>query len=570
MRTSRLLSVVFFTVIAIFACCLHVHSEVPDSPGIDAVLILDVSGSMLHSDPEYQCREAALAFVQELSTFGSSRAAVITFSDQLVLCTSLLELDTENGLAGINECLQAVSYTRGDTDIGLAVQKAGEILSQESGAGRSRCMLLLTDGEIDLPKAPDEQTAENDSLTKVLITVEDASLSGITMQTVMLDPSSTLDPTLCRYMADRTGGTCATVSNASDLPGLFRSAADYAKGQAMELEAAMTAQTEAETEQSAETELAAMEETEMETETEEQIPPAVLTTGTIDSPVILKGLFPDSCKASLDLSGLFRLEGAGFSPSASSYNYDAADDYHAENASLSGLRFTAYASDPSKLQCLVDGTELLIEGMSSGSSSVTVYAETTDELSYARSDSVRFEVSVRPVFPSVWIPALIAGAVAAAVLLLVLLLHLLRGRAYLCGTLQWHIKAEHEPVYGVPTPAAVHLEEYGRKVLLSEFVSDGLLEVKDLAKVILTGYRDGVRIRSRSAHILLTDPSNRPSRALLLTDSTQLRILFRTQQGTVTLSAHYISPYDSAETEYADASEERTRMLVPDDYRMAG
>ena len=533
--------------------CVRLSAGETPSAGIDAVLILDVSGSMMHSDPDYRCRDAAETFIQELSSLGSARVGIISFSDQLQLSTSLMDLDTPEGQSGITDLLDTLSYTRGDTDIGLAIRSAEELLMRESSPERARCMLLLTDGEIDLPRAEDEEAAENDSLAKALVTVEDAASSGITIHTVMLDPTGTLDPNLCRYMADRTGGSSVITVNAEDLPGLFRSVSGYARGQARDLAASLIPETEAETEPLEETE--AVTEEVPETETEPQ--PVILTTGSIDESVILKGLLPNMCSASLNLSELFR-----YSPDA---------DSSAE------MRFTAFSSDSSVLQCTVEGEKLLIKGTGAGSSAVTVYAESSDEFSknqlYAKSEPIRFDVTISPVFSSLKIPLLIGAGILAVTCILLLLLLLLshRGRN-LAGSLQWYVKAEDEKIYGVPSQTLAHLENYGKKVYLSELIDDDLLDEVNLRKVVLTGLRndDGIFIRCHTRDILLSDQSNTLSRSLYVTGETRFRILCQTGRGKISVIAQYLPYEEIGISEQADTSEERTRLLIPDEYRRAG
>ena len=199
MRQLRLSLVLFWSLLpALLICCVTYASE-PAPGGIDLVLVMDVSGSMMRSDPDYHCRQAALSLMEDLAENPASRMAVTAFSDQLVLSSSLISLDTPAGLSAISDCLHAVSYTRGDTDIGLAMQQAAQLLLQESGPDHARCILLLTDGEIDLPKAANEEAAENESLTKVLVAVEDSIDSDIVIHTVMLEAdllSSQLIPLL--------------------------------------------------------------------------------------------------------------------------------------------------------------------------------------------------------------------------------------------------------------------------------------------------------------------------------------------------------------------------------------
>ena len=583
MRHVRLFTVLFFCLF-IFLNAIPGFSAAADyesveaglgtSPGAgtDAVLVIDVSGSMMDSDPDYHCREAALSFVSELAASGNSRTAVITFSDQIVLASSLMDLDGEQGIQSVSDFLNAVTYTRGDTDIGLALQTARQLLSSESPSERSRCILLLTDGEIDLPRAADEETAENDSLAKALVAAEDSAQTDIVIHTVMLDPVGTLDPYLCRYIADKTGGSSVVTADASSLPDLFRTIAGYASARAAETAALLSQEAEAETEPARETE----EFTEPATETETEALPAIIASGSIDGPVVLKGLLPGMCRAKLDLSKIFQ-----YSPSGKPFLWsDVSDvslsdypsaypDFGDDNGS-SALLFSASSSDSSTLTCNIEENILHLAGAGKGSAEVTLRAKPADGGTYTDCGPIRFKVEVRPVFSSPWMIAAVCSIPAAVPLILFLVLHFGLSGSCLTGSLQWYVKSEGEKIYGVPSRTRADLDAYGRRITLADLIDDELLEDIRLDKVTITSTRSGVRMRSHTGNVLLSAPGTGPCSTLILDKDTDLKILCRTERGNVSVVAQYLLQDESDVYEYEDASEERTRMLIPDDRTMAG
>ena len=102
------------------------HTIAADGPVetcTDAVLVIDVSGSMKQSDPDYLCRSAALEFLEDLGSTSDSRAALITFSDALQDVVPLTKLDKMSDENEIYAKLNSFSYTSGDTDIGSAMER---------------------------------------------------------------------------------------------------------------------------------------------------------------------------------------------------------------------------------------------------------------------------------------------------------------------------------------------------------------------------------------------------------------------------------------------------------------
>ena len=503
-----------------------------DGSGTDAVLVIDVSGSMKNSDPDYLCRSAAENFIDELSFTPGSRAALITFSDTLQTVIPLTSLDNGPDREALVNEISSLSYTAGDTDIGTALEKAASFLADDNDS-RAKCIFLLTDGEIDLPAAPDEEAAEKESLTKALMTVEEAKADGIVIHTVALDLSGGMDKNLMHYLADSTGGTANLIDSASALDEVFRLLSLYAARQQP-----MSAETESEplTE--------AMTEEETETETEEQAAPMVFAIGSVDGPVRLKGLFPNLCSARLRLSDLFRLEGR------TSGLQDA-------------IRYTAYPDDNSLLKCTVEDDTLVITGLRNGAARVQVIAEPADTGSEMNQADLSFTVEVHALIPSLWYLAIIP----AAGLIIFLLIRVLSGRrgsaSQLSGSLQWFVRGENEKIFGMPGQTMADLSDYGSRVRLSELVSDELLAGVPLEKVIITPWEEGIAITSKNASCLIAASGCAPSRRLELTGSGRFKVFCETGRGKAAIIAMYASDSEyKAEPSFEDDSGERTRLLV--------
>ncbi len=461
--------------------------------GIDAVLVLDVSGSMKNSDPDCLCREAALEYVSRIAGYGHSRAAVITFSDQIQTRTQLTDLSTENGLDQVTRALNSMTYTSGDTDIGLAMSAALALLPAETDPRRSSAILLLTDGEIDLPMAADEAAAEEDSLKLALVSVEGAKESGCVIDSVMLDPSGTLDQHLCGYMAEQTGGSCTRAGEAAVLPDLFLSLSEEALLRAGQRESeegeppAGEVPEETETEMPASAALSGLSDPEQETEPETQTeaaPPSVFARNQNIDPVVLKGWLPGLCRGRLHLSDLFDTdsENGAASDGSSGGSWNTSE-------SAPSLRYTAYSSDPGLLSCELDGDLLTVSGIQNGECEVVISAElimdqtdngpddlhASEPSGQTASAQIRFPVRVQALIPSPLLLLIIPAALSAVLILLLIIRHL-AGSRYLSGTLQWYVRADGEKIYGMPSRAMAELSDYGKKVSLDHLVQDELLE----------------------------------------------------------------------------------------------
>lgn len=514
--------------------------------GTDAVLVIDVSGSMKRSDPDYLCKKAAMNFVDALSESPGSRAALITFSDSIQTIIPLTLLDSVSDENAVISELRSLTYTTGDTDIGTAMETAASLLTEEEN-DRAKSIFLLTDGEIDLPAAEDEEAAEKESLTRALMAVEEAKENDIVIHTVALDLSGSIDENLMNYMADSTGGTSSQVHNASALEDVFRRLSDFAARQSESM-----AETEAET-SSQETEEET--ETETETETEEMAVPIVYTIGSVDGPVRLDGLLPNLCTAKLRLSDLFATDGtiSGFSDS---------------------IRYTAYSDDNAVLSCSVEDDMLIITGLKNGTSRVQVIAEivnpgmdsyTALEDVFPVSEPARlsFSVEVHALIPSMLYLALIPASLG---LIAILIWFIRKGNdtsVPLSGTLQWYVRGENEKIYGMPGQTMADLKDYGSKVRLSELVQDDLLSGAPLDKVSISAVEDGILISSRSSSCLIAVAGGEPVRRLTMTHSGRFKVFCETGRGRAAVIAFYTSEAEyKPEPSIEDDSGERTRLLV--------
>ncbi len=498
------------------------------SAGTDAVLVIDVSGSMKQSDPEYFCRRAAMNFIDELSARPGSRAALVTFSDTIQKVIPLTGIDALSDDQELILELNRLSYTAGDTDIGSAMEKAVSLLTEDVENARARSIFLLTDGEIDLPAAPNEEAAEKESLTRALMAVEDAKEEGIVIHTVALDLSGHIDTNLLNYMADSTGGTSNVVNNASALNRVFRQLSEYAAKMLPETESFPEPETE-ETEEMT------------ETETEEQAVPVMLTIGSIDSPVRLDGLLPGLCSASVRLSDLFCLDGAagGFDDS---------------------IRYTAYPDDQSVLSCQVEGDMLLISGLKNGSTQMQVIAEPAF---YDGRADLSFLVEIDALIPSERYLILIPAALAVVVVIVLLIRRRRTPSCRLSGSLQWFVRGENEKIFGMPSQTMADLKDYGSSVRLSELIQDELLDGADLKKVVIRAQPDGILITSRSSSCMIAVPGSQPLSRIAMSRSGRFRVLCETAGGRAVVIAYYTArePYKT-EPSFEDDSEERTRLLV--------
>ncbi|MCD7820531.1 MAG: VWA domain-containing protein [Lachnospiraceae bacterium] len=213
-------------VIAFMAVCMLAMNGIcalaDDSSSMDVVLVIDLSGSMKHTDPDKVSLDGACLFIDMMESTGS-RAGVVAFSDELVQVYDLTEINSYADKEAIKNVISSLDFS-GDTDIGTAIEKAVEMLTTASDVGNKKSIIFFTDGNIDLPNASaGEDAAEAESLQKAQNAISTASASGIPIYTIGLNANGNVDTELISTMSSSTGATSNVVTSASELPSIFNS-----------------------------------------------------------------------------------------------------------------------------------------------------------------------------------------------------------------------------------------------------------------------------------------------------------------------------------------------------------
>ncbi|MDY3250511.1 MAG: vWA domain-containing protein [Candidatus Choladocola sp.] len=198
------------------------------STGLDVVLVIDTSGSMNDADNVREnpdkpktTLEGAKLFVDMMESQGS-RVAVVPFSDTLGNVINLTTISQQSDKESVKNAISQLQYS-GDTDFGIALRKAVEILSTANDIGNNKVIVFFTDGKIDLPKADDPALAASDSETMTRDAADTASAEGIAVYTLGLDvgDQGNVQEDLISEIASQTGGKYKKVTTSEVLPDTF-------------------------------------------------------------------------------------------------------------------------------------------------------------------------------------------------------------------------------------------------------------------------------------------------------------------------------------------------------------
>ena len=112
----------------------------------DVVLVIDCSGSMDGSKLT-NTRKAAKAFGEKLLAKGSStRIAIVTYIDEAAAYNNG-HFYTADELAAFNTAVDAATYADGGTNQQAGIHKAQELLTSAVSTGKTKSIVILSDGE---------------------------------------------------------------------------------------------------------------------------------------------------------------------------------------------------------------------------------------------------------------------------------------------------------------------------------------------------------------------------------------------------------------------------------------
>ena len=119
-----------------------------DKPPLDAVVIMDSSGSMKQTDPKQLRKPAAKLFISLLDS--EDRLSVVSFSSQAWPITYLTQLKTDKQLKQALRATNKISHKGMHTNIHSAITKGIEFLKESDQLNREPIIILMSDGQMDV------------------------------------------------------------------------------------------------------------------------------------------------------------------------------------------------------------------------------------------------------------------------------------------------------------------------------------------------------------------------------------------------------------------------------------
>lgn len=182
-------------------------------PAINAVFVLDASGSMKTSDPELIRIEAMKLFIDMTRGIGD-KIGMDAYGSTIVKEIPLKGINSDEDREALKRDAANIPASK-STDIGLGLLKGIENLEGGMDKGSAPIIILLSDGKND-PARPIDKS--NQDIAKA---VNISKEKGYMIYTIGLNADGSVDEKLLKDIAGQTGGKSFIINSSKELPLIF-------------------------------------------------------------------------------------------------------------------------------------------------------------------------------------------------------------------------------------------------------------------------------------------------------------------------------------------------------------
>jgi len=181
---------------------------------LDAVVIMDSSGSMKKTDPRELRKPAAKLFISLLGN--EDRLSVVSFSDNAYPITFLTQLNSERNKNRSLDATDRISSKGIYTNIYAAINKGINFLKKSQSLERDPIIVLMSDGQMDVGDDAQSQALREQIKTELIPLLQQHKIK---IYSIAFTEHS--DQTLLQEIADATDGRYALAASDDVLHKVF-------------------------------------------------------------------------------------------------------------------------------------------------------------------------------------------------------------------------------------------------------------------------------------------------------------------------------------------------------------
>lgn len=216
-KVISLLLILIVISIMLFGVILPANATQKTSNRFNVVLVIDASGSMKQTDPENLRFDATKLFLGLLANDGNYVGSIV-FSTDVDKVTNISEIKGIDDKVSIEHDIESIEPDIGDTAIGVALDKAVNMIEADGNKNLPSVIVLLSDGKTDLSGDKEAEQHSNDLKAQAIY---EAHNNNIKIFTVGLNSNGGADIAELQQISKGTSGECQEVNDASDLKDVF-------------------------------------------------------------------------------------------------------------------------------------------------------------------------------------------------------------------------------------------------------------------------------------------------------------------------------------------------------------
>ena len=186
---------------------------------LDAVLVIDASGSMQETDPNKLGLEGVKLFVDMLSNSGN-QAGIVTYGSEVDQTYPMTEIKSQDDREKMKDFVNGISRDLEYTDITSGLGKAVEMLdSRDKSLGGSPIIIIFTDGNNAIGGVKNRTDANIASDLASEISASQAG--GYPIYTIGLNDNGKLNEAYLKDIALQTNGMAFVTKDPDELPDIL-------------------------------------------------------------------------------------------------------------------------------------------------------------------------------------------------------------------------------------------------------------------------------------------------------------------------------------------------------------
>lgn len=186
---------------------------------LDAVLVIDASGSMQQTDPNKLGLEGVKLFVDMLSNSGN-QVGIVTYGSEVDQTYPMTEIKTQDDRERMKDFVNSISRELEYTDITAGLGKAVSMLEQRNTAiGGSPIIIVFTDGNNAIGGVKNRTDANIAS--DLASQIASAEASGYPIYTIGLNDNGKLNEAYLKDISEQTKGLAFATKDPDELPDIL-------------------------------------------------------------------------------------------------------------------------------------------------------------------------------------------------------------------------------------------------------------------------------------------------------------------------------------------------------------